>query len=166
VLYPSETKEGTVRHPQTSDADQGIKRSPHSHHVFQEPSLPLPQQPYFLANQNFDSSSISDADLLLNLHTPYNTSSHLDNHENAATATSQLIADNALSPFVGQQQQYQDVYENDVFAVPYGSMMIESQDIDMSAVMTDDLMWLEYLPHDLMDMYDPGGASGTGDGVE
>jgi hypothetical protein len=64
----------------------------------------------------------------------------------------------------GQQPQYQDVHDNDVFTMPYGHMMIESQDVDMSAVMVDDMKWLEYLPHDLMDVFDPGGASGMGGG--
>jgi hypothetical protein len=140
-----------------------MDRPTHGHPSPKESSPVSQQQSSFPATQNFDSSSISDADLLLNLHTPYNTSSQLNSHENAATASPQIISDNAFSPLAGQQQQH-DIHDNDIFAMPYGNMMIESQDIDMSAVMSDDLMWLEYLPHDLMDVFHPGGASGTGDG--
>jgi hypothetical protein len=38
--------------------------------------------------------------------------------------------------------------------MPYSGMMIETQDIDMS-MLTDDMMWLEYLPQDLMGGFGP-----------
>lgn len=46
-----------------------------------------------------------------------------------------------------------------------GDMMIESQEIDMSALGNDFSPWLEYLPHDVMGWGD-GGGHGTSEGKE
>jgi len=109
--------------------------------------------------QPFNSSSISDADLLLNLHSRYQTSPQVSTSHTELTNPSQQPFSDQQSAFIGQrQQQYQDFHEDDALAMPYGNMMIENQDIDMSAVMRDDMMWLEYLPHDLMGVFDPGGG--------
>jgi hypothetical protein len=47
----------------------------------------------------------------------------------------------------------------------FGDMVIDSQDIDMSALGGDMMPWdLEYLPHDLM-FYNDGGFGVDGDGT-
>jgi len=63
-----------------------------------------------------------------------------------------------------QQQQQSQAFDNT--AVPPGEMMmIESQDIDMSALVGEDMMpWLEYLPYDMFGMYDQQQGSGGGEG--
>ncbi|KIW04813.1 uncharacterized protein PV09_03998 [Verruconis gallopava] len=49
----------------------------------------------------------------------------------------------------------------DIGTMPYGNMMIESQNIDMSMLGTDDMMWLDYLPTDFgMDGFADASRSG------
>jgi hypothetical protein len=119
----------------------------------------------FASNQIPNSKRISDADLLLNLHSPYNTAPHMSSNETTTAAPAQPGFKNMPNPLAVQEQLLnQDPQESDVFAMPYGNMMIENQDIDVSALMSDDMMWLEYFPRDLMDVIDPeGSGAGRGD---
>jgi len=124
-----------------------------------------------------DPVLVSDADLLLNLHSPY------------STASPGRILPAGASPFVppgrtpnlssGQSpgqgfsppSQYTQFDINGSFdgagQVPFGDMMIQSQDIDMSALGDDMMPWLEYLPHEML-FYDAssGYMGGTGGGVQ
>jgi hypothetical protein len=47
---------------------------------------------------------------------------------------------------------------------PFGDMMIESQDIDMSTFGDEMMPWLEYLPHDMFGYLD-GGGEYAGDSI-
>ncbi|KAK3065488.1 hypothetical protein LTS18_006199 [Coniosporium uncinatum] len=130
-----------------------------------------------------DPSLLSDADLLLNLHSPYPpTSPHpvanggtpnLPSYSNSPMASFNHLPANSMTtnglPGPGnmtahQQQQQSQAFDNT--AVPPGEMMmIESQDIDMSALVGEDMMpWLEYLPYDMFGMYDQQQGSGGGEG--
>lgn len=117
----------------------GSMRPPPTFHT----SVPGPSPPIT------DPSLVSDADLLLNLHTP-------------SPFTNPSPQSMRLQP---QQQQYapstpqgfSPSHQNMPYAtftedgvggqLDFNNMMIESQDIDMSAL-GDDITWLEYLPLD------------------
>lgn len=62
-----------------------------------------------------------------------------------------------LSQQQQQQQEYQRMQEQSGMQ-NYNNMIIESQDLDMSTVLGDDLKWLEYLPSEPL-----GGYYGAGD---
>lgn len=116
-------------------------------HTFRQPSYQTsPTVP-----TNVDARRISEADLLLNLHSPYPAPSpQMTNNLATATATSpnlDFVQNNTLNdPFAQFQPST---------TMPYSGMMIESQDIDMS-MLADDMMWLEYLPQDFTSGF--GGA--------
>lgn len=122
------------------------------------PSISQPQnyrQPYQSSPpvpSNVDARRMSEADLLLNLHSPYPTPSPRIQNNLAATVTSpniDFVQSNTLNdPF----SQFQAGTGG---GMPYSGMMIESQDIDMS-MLADDMMWLEYLPQDFTSGF--GGA--------
>ncbi|KAF2183744.1 hypothetical protein K469DRAFT_582311 [Zopfia rhizophila CBS 207.26] len=113
-----------------------------------------------------DPVLVSDADLLLNLHSPFSASSpntnrlpstapfppprgstSVPNPTQPSTQTpSQEFAASGLGPYPTPS----DGTSN------FGDMMIESQDIDMSALGDDMMPWLEYLPHDMLGFYGDG----------
>jgi hypothetical protein len=121
------------------------------------PSISQPQnyrQPSFQTapvHSNVDARRMSEADLLLNLHSPYPTPPPRM-PTNLATATSpniDFVQSNSLNDLFSQFQTGAGG------GMPYSGMMIESQDIDMS-MLADDMMWLEYLPQDFTSGF--GGA--------
>jgi hypothetical protein len=77
-------------------------------------------------------------------------------HKQASTSTA----------YPTPQQQGNDTFiapmTADIGTMPYGNMMIESQDIDMSLLGGDDMMWLQYLPSDVMSSnFGPGGSTSS-----
>jgi hypothetical protein len=157
ALYPGEALDANNQHRQTTRSAMLLSEKPKNTPLSQETTFQGQQLPSS-STQNFDSSGISDAGLLLNLHSPYDTSPHLMSPENTS---SQPIFDGAQSSLIGGQHQlYQGTQDGDIFAMPYGNLMIESQDLDMAAVMNDDMVWWgEYLPNNLMGAFDPGGPN-------
>lgn len=152
------------------------------------PSPPTNFPPNFnAAPQPVDPSRIQDADLLLSLtHSPYNQSSpqqlpnpgippppnHLTNPQQSQQQHQQnpnsmylehsqqqqnILNQATLSQQQQQQQEYQRMQEQSGMQ-NYNNMIIESQDLDMSTVLGDDLKWLEYLPSEPL-----GGYYGAGD---
>jgi hypothetical protein len=131
--------------------------------------IPNPTPQNFNTSPEVDASRIpvSDADLILNLHSPYNSQSpQLPNGIPHLTGSTQPFVDqssNHVGPQQAQQQQHQHQQHQfqrmqDQSTMAYGTMMIESTDIDMS-VLGDDMMWLEYLPSENSNFYDHGGPS-------
>jgi hypothetical protein len=127
---------------------------------------PPPNQP-FNTMPTPDPVLVSDADLLLNLHSPYSGGSPtaartpLQNSTNYTRSTVQLPhTQNEFSPTFGTF--------NTPSANTFGDMVIDTQDIDMSALGADMVPWdLEYLPHDMLYFGDGdgfGGAYGGGEG--
>ncbi|KAJ9638273.1 hypothetical protein H2199_006960 [Coniosporium tulheliwenetii] len=111
----------------------------------------------------YDPSLVSDADLLLNLHSPYPANSpHLPPngsalqapHQQQTSAVQNFLSQGNLDglPPRGQSQAM----------MPFGDMMIESQDIDVSALGVDMMPWLEYLPHEMLGFYDAGDGGAQG----
>jgi hypothetical protein len=95
-----------------------------------------------------DPVSVSDADLLLNLHSPFSAPSPgvlLQSQTSFARASSQQAQPhhNDFSPTFG------------TYPAPsgntFGDMVIDTQDVDMSLLGADMMPWdLEYLPHDML----------------
>lgn len=90
---------------------------------------------------NVDATRISEADLLLNLHSYPTPMPRMPSHPTASgtVLNTEFIQNSSLSNQFGQFQGSA--------VMPYSGMMIESQDIDMSMI-ADDMMWFEYLPQD------------------
>lgn len=121
-----------------------------------------------------DPSLVSDADLLLNLHSPFSNSSpgrmptgtspYSTSYRSSTISSTQTPSHDFSS---GSSNQFPSLNvgpgADGSSQVPFGDMMIESQDIDMSALGDDMMPWLEYLPHDMLNLYDPG-AGFVGDG--
>ncbi|KAF2202840.1 hypothetical protein GQ43DRAFT_297123 [Delitschia confertaspora ATCC 74209] len=125
-------------------------------------------------NPTHDPALVSDADLLLNIHSPF-----AGNSPNAARlsnpsstfGTRRLEGSIHPSPQTGPNQDfspgeapfstYPTPCDGPTSQVPFGDMMIESQDIDMSALGDDMVPWLEsYLPHDMFGYFDSSGGFG------
>ncbi|KAF2715582.1 pathway-specific nitrogen regulator [Pleomassaria siparia CBS 279.74] len=126
---------------------------------FDPTSMPPPPSATFSTVPTPDPVLVSDADLLLNLHSPYSTSS--PNTSNARLPAANFNTNqNQLSPTMNHSGQE---YSANAFSYPtpadhvLGDMVIDSQDVDMSVLGADMMPWdLEYLPHDLM-FYGDGG---------
>jgi hypothetical protein len=114
-----------------------------------------------------DPVLVSDADLLLNLHSPYSGNSNspaaairtphpLQNPTSYTRSTSQLqpTPQNEFSPTFGTFNTPSDN--------TFGDMVIDTQDVDMSLLGADMMPWdLEYLPHEML-YFGDGGAFGHG----
>ncbi|KAF9734888.1 hypothetical protein PMIN01_07791 [Paraphaeosphaeria minitans] len=118
-----------------------------------------------------DPVLVSDADLLLNLHSPYSTSSpnssRLPSQPISFARGSMSAPSNTLSP---QQQQTSQVSFSPFATFPtatdqtFGDMVIDSQEVDMSVLGADMMPWdLEYLPHDMLYFGDSGFGLGLPD---
>jgi hypothetical protein len=189
VMYTSENSDGRNTKPtkpapastQPSIAalvsDPPIKfeppmASPSAFPTFNSATMPPPPP-----NQAFntlpspDPVLVSDADLLLNLHSPFSASS-----PGTARAPSQnLTSFTRTSSVMGNQpNQPQNDFSSSFgpFSTPsdttFGDMVIDTQDVDMSVFGADMMPWdLEYLPHDMLYFGDGGfgvgsfGADGT-----
>ncbi|KAL5115491.1 hypothetical protein ACEQ8H_006632 [Pleosporales sp. CAS-2024a] len=110
-----------------------------------------------------DAVLVSDADLLLNLHSPFTSTSPrapaVQSQTSFARASPQHAqpSPNEFSPTFG------------TYATPsdntFGDMVIDTQDVDMSLLGADMMPWdLEYLPHDMLYCGENGfGNTGLGD---
>ncbi|KAF2828189.1 hypothetical protein CC86DRAFT_206536 [Ophiobolus disseminans] len=116
---------------------------------FNHTSMPPPP------NQTFniptpDPVLVSDADLLLNLHSPFSTASP-STIQNPTSYT-------RVSSQQQQQLQHQQTSFSPTFGTystpsdnTFGDMVIDTQDVDMSLLGADMMPWdLEYLPHDML----------------
>lgn len=175
VMYSSENKDtkAGIKHSTASTqpsiasliSDPPIKfesnpplRSPSISAPFNHASMPPPP------NQNYnlptpDPVMVSDADLLLNLHSPFSGSSPA-NTRNAHPNTTSYTRTSS-TPNNSNNQQQPSPLQNDfspqfgTYATPsdntFGDMVIDTQDIDMSLLGPDMMPWdIEYLPHDML----------------
>lgn len=126
------------------------------------------------STSNFHTSTdpglISDADLLLNLHSPFSAGAS-PRLPNGLPSFSSPPTVHQHQPPLGPSNVF-SMHNNSLFghtgsfdgsgAIPFGDMMIESQDIDMSALGDDMVPWLEYLPHDMLNFFDPASNTAFG----
>jgi hypothetical protein len=136
---------------------------------FNPASMPPPPGDAFGTVSAPDPALVSDADLLLNLHSPFSGASPATNH-GLQSPTSYLRA----APIQAQNAQMQGApsteFSPTYTAYPtsadtlFGDMVIDTQDVDMSVLGADMMPWdLEYLPHDLLyfgDGVENGGPEG------
>ncbi|GME28598.1 uncharacterized protein LTHEOB_2643 [Neofusicoccum parvum] len=123
-----------------------------------------------------DPSLVSDADLLLNLHSPYSTASSPAGRGPAPGTTPTASVNSPTGPYPSQQSHtlggagsgMQPGPPPNVGPIPFGDMMIETQDMDMSALGDNMGAWLEWLPHDMVNWLDStttGTTTGADGGV-
>ncbi|KAI9741764.1 MAG: hypothetical protein M1834_000150 [Cirrosporium novae-zelandiae] len=120
----------------------------------------------------------SRADMLLNLDSPYisNARSHQGAGYNAGASTA--IAHPGYNYLhnintTGSMDSMSNINSNLPGGIPgidspFADLMIESQDIDMSALRGDMIPWLEYLPQEIFNLLDSpaDGVSGSAGGVQ
>jgi hypothetical protein len=111
-----------------------------------------------------DPALVSDADLLLNLHSPFSSTS--PNHAPLQNATSYVRSASIPNsqPHQAQASEFSPTFGT--YTTPsdntFGDMVIDTQDVDMSVLGADMMPWdLEYLPHDML--YFGDGTFGTND---
>ncbi|KAF1927190.1 pathway-specific nitrogen regulator [Didymella exigua CBS 183.55] len=139
--------------------------SPSIYPSFNPASMPPPpaNNPYGLVHAP-DPALVSDADLLLNLHSPFNSAS--PNQASLQNTTSYVRSASIAS---NQAQQVQPDEFSPTFSMyttpsdnSFGDMVIDTQDVDMSVLGADMMPWdLEYLPHDML--YFGDGTFGAND---
>lgn len=143
--------------------------SPSTFRLFNPASMPPPPP-----NQLFNSAPtpdpvlVSDADLLLNLHSPFTAASSPTTARASLQNAAQYARSASLSSNQVQQQHPQNEFSPTfgTFSTPtdtsFGDMVIDTQDVDMSVLGADMMPWdLEYLPHDML--YFGDGAFGAGE---
>jgi hypothetical protein len=134
-------------------------------HTFDPSHMPPPPSAAFNTLLTPDPVLVSDADLLLNLHSPFSTNS--PNTTNSRLPNP-IFTQNSHGPPSSTNQNHNEFSPN-AFPYPspsdhaFGDMVIDSQDVDMSVLGADMMPWdLEYLPHDIM-FYGDGGFGVGGD---
>lgn len=177
-LYPNHNTEGEkAAHidPQTKPqpARPQVSRERSYHPV----SVPGEQNPNFtmpppqIRNPGelpYDPVSTADADLLLGLHSPYSVGSNSMNPP-VQTSTSFDFTANAQRPNIQYQSSaYYTPSPGSLNTPGFSDMLIESQDIDMSQQFVGqngfdhgfpggDMIWLEYLPQDVLNYFNHNG---------
>jgi hypothetical protein len=120
-----------------------------------------------------DPASTSDAEMLLGLqnspfaqtpgshhsfdHAPNATSPSISRHD---TSNNFDFSQHNASVFPGGSNGYMGIGGG------IGEMMMQSQEIDMSALGGDMMPWLEYLPQNMLDFFDNGHAGGMSGGTD
>ncbi|KAL6703975.1 hypothetical protein ACN47E_008913 [Coniothyrium glycines] len=124
---------------------------------------PPPHNHTFNAMPTPDPALVSDADLLLNLHSPFSSTSPTSKRGPMQNITSYTrntsLANTQPNQAVPSQNDFASTFGS--FSTPsdttFGDMVIDTQDIDMSVLGADMMPWdLEYLPHDMLYFGDNG----------
>lgn len=180
-LQPKPTTSGTSRpsiasvlsNPTTKfDPSQPLP-SPASFPAFDPTTMPPPPTQGLNAVPTPDPVLVSDADLLLNLHSPFSTSSPGGTTRPTPLQPTSFARGSAPSSNPAPTQQQPSDFSPGFSTYPtpsdqpFGDMVIDSQDVDMSVLGTDMMPWdLEYLPHDMLYFGDaPFGVGDLGDNV-
>ncbi|KAJ8106038.1 hypothetical protein OPT61_g9807 [Boeremia exigua] len=151
--------------PVTFEAPQPPLPSPSIYPPFDPASMPPPP-----ANTSYgivpapDPALVSDADLLLNLHSPFNNASPNQGPVQNATSYVRSASMQSNQSHAVQPSEFSPTFG--MYTTPsgnaFGDMVIDTQDIDMSLLGADMMPWdLEYLPHDML--YFGDGAYGVND---
>lgn len=150
--------------------------SPASFPSFDPTTMPPPPTQNLNTVPTPDPVLVSDADLLLNLHSPFSASSPGNPRPplqptSFARSTTSAPSNNPPNPQPPPPQQT-DFSPTAFTTYPtpsdhaFGDMVIDSQEVDMSVLGADMMPWdLEYLPHDMLYFGDAAafGVGGVGD---
>lgn len=139
--------------------------SPSIYPPFDPASMPPPP-----ANNSYgmaptpDPALVSDADLLLNLHSPFNNASPSQGSLQNTTSYIRSASIQSNPPHQVPPNEFSPTFG--MYATPsdntFGDMVIDTQDVDMSVLGADMMPWdLEYLPHDVL--YFGDGTFGAND---
>ncbi|CAI6336632.1 unnamed protein product [Periconia digitata] len=108
-----------------------------------------------------DPIMVSQADLLLNLHSPFSSASP-SNARQPLQPTSYMRGTSVATPNMSQTNEFtadMSAYPSAAADQSFGDMVIDSQEVDMSILGAEMMPWdLEYLPSDMF--YFGGGAGG------
>jgi len=173
VMYTSEINDTRTAKPATQTSITSLLSEPP---VKFEPNQPSPStfsnfnpiaMPPPPSNSTLHSPSpashilVSDADLLLNLHTPYTTESprsSLHSTHPYAQTPSLPIPHNHNHNHTALSPPFTTLHTPT--ETPFGDMVIDTQDVDMSVLGADMMPWdLEYFPHDMLCFGDTAGIS-------
>ncbi|OMP82970.1 hypothetical protein BK809_0001161 [Diplodia seriata] len=139
-----------------------LPRYPNNTQIFAQPnaaaSMQPPPPPGGSSAYLPDSALVSDADLLLNLHSPYSTASSPAGGRPPPGGAAN-VSSSAVNPHSPTGPYPSQMTGQNSGPIPFGDMLVESQDIDMSALGDNMVTWLEWLPHELVPFYDQ--ATGT-----
>jgi len=144
--------------------------SPSSFAHFDPVSMPPPPNQAYNGVTTPDPALVSDADLLLNLHSPFATSSPPATRLSTQNPTSYTRTTPSTSNLHTQPQKTSNEFSPTMGSMStssdnaFGDMFIDTQDVDMSVLGADMMPWdLEYLPHDMLYFNDGNfGPSGFG----
>jgi hypothetical protein len=151
-----------------------IKAEAHPHmpspQASQYKRLSMPPPPAQSFNASTPDPMLSDADLLLNLHSPFpndSPSAARGPQPNPMSYAHSLSISNTQQPFSSHNDfsptfaSYPMLSDN-----TFGDMVIDTQDVDMSLLGVDMMPWdLEYLPQDLLYFNDASLANGGIEGL-
>ena len=145
--------------------EQPPMASPSVYPPFDPASMPPPpaNNPYGTVPAP-DPALVSDADLLLNLHSPFTSASPGQPPLQNATSYVRSASIHSNQGHQTQPNEFSPTFGT--YAGPsditFGDMVIDTQDVDMSVLGADMMPWdLEYLPHDML--YFGDGTFGAND---
>jgi hypothetical protein len=128
-------------------------------------SGPMPPPAPKYTPMNPDPASTSDAEMLLGLQNPpfsQTAASHHSFDANHSLTTSPNSQQDPSFDFSQQNTNVFNHYNNNYIGLGgVGDMMMESQEIDMSALGGDMIPWLEYLPQDMLQFVEGGNGAGV-----
>jgi len=107
-------------------------------------------------------SAVSDASLLLGLNSPYNNQNNTHSFPSLPVGAATDMQHNYAAPAQADMRSYSAMQ-------PFGDMMIESHDVDMSMLGLDMMPWFE-TPYgagqDMIGMFDPTANEQVGNGAQ
>lgn len=185
-LYPNTTNNNTDKGQNSPSTNEQANR-PHLTQSqtysssSQYPSASMLPPPRRMSALPYDPVSQTDADLLLNLNSPYATSNHSGSNLPGASGTPTSLTQTYSHDYAQPPPNSQHMYNPSGFpGQSYGDMLIESQDVDMTVAGAngvnalafpggDMIPWLEYLPQDVLNYFgdvseDQGAAQQPGQG--
>ena len=176
----------------TSDYDHSTHSIAYPRHLRTTSSTSQPAPPLTSYPTNGSAISNHDAtDLLMSLSSPYQTNSNTSHHDTAGAASNVFAHlhptnsnDMSTPPHTGfassaapnnnhiattdaafNAWSYPNLWNpNSTSSLqPFGDMMIESQDVDMSMLGLDMMPWFDSYPsHDYSGLFDPNASAGGG----
>ncbi|CAE7031214.1 hypothetical protein PTNB73_05281 [Pyrenophora teres f. teres] len=151
-----------ISEPQIKFESQSLP-APSTFTQFSSASMPPPPPNQAFSNMPApDPVLVSDADLLLNLHSPFSGGSPTAMRAPMQNPTSYTRSTSHIQP--SPQTEFSPTFTT--FNTPsdntFGDMVIDTQDVDMSLLGADMMPWdLEYLPHEML--YFNDGNFGNGE---
>lgn len=177
VMYTSESNDTRIAKPATRPSISSLpSESPVKFEPNQPPPspstfgnftpsamLPPPPNSTLHSASPADSVLVSDADLLLNLHTPFTADSpRYSLHSNQTYAQVPSLPTPHRHPSHHPAVSPPFTNPHPPTENPFGDMVIDTQDVDMSVLGADMMPWdLEYLPHDMLYFGDAAGSGGN-----